>query len=348
MEGIRTTLKSLSLLESMRAGRSSERAESDRQALGNVRLNAHAVAVGQRRGTPVTVADVEEMHRRLFAATAQEIGSGLLRDEQNWIGRRGQRTPAQAYFVPPPPELVPTLLADAMEYVSAPAWTHPLAKAAIAHLQFETIHPFDDGNGRVGRALMHCVLHRDLALPVPLPLSAAIGTRREDYYAALRPYQTYIGGADTEARSHAACEMIRYIADATAVACHYAQAVAQVIAEMEQSWAELGLRSHSAAAAILAHMSTMPAAGVEHLCETTGRSPRAVRRALADLTNRGAIAETADDNTAQRVFELPQMLKLVDQREDLLTDCWTLHTSAATEVVPEALAQLRSNTAPHP
>ena len=114
---------------------------------------------------------------------------------------------------------------------------------------------------------------------------------------------------------------------------------------MEQSWADLGLRSHSAAAAILAHMSTMPAAGVEHLCETTGRSPRAVRRALADLTDRGAIAESVDEQTAQRVFELPQMLQLVDHREDLLTDCWTLHTSAAAEVVPEALAQFRSKHA---
>ena len=327
VEGIRTTLKSLSLLESMRASRSPERAESDRQALGNVRLNAHAIAVGQRLGTAVTVTDIEEMHRRLFTATSQEIGSGRLRDEQNWVGRRGQRTPAQAYFVPPPPELVATLLSDTTEYVSAPPWTQPLAKAAVAHLQFETIHPFDDGNGRVGRALMHSVLHRDLALRVPLPLSAAIGARREDYYAALRPYQTYIGDADTEGRSHAACETIRYISDAAAVACHYARAVSQVVTEMEQSWAELGLRSHSAAAAILEHMSTMPAAGVEHLREATGRSPRAVRRALADLADRGAITETVDEDSAQRVFAVPKMLRLVDQRDDLLEDCWHLHTS---------------------
>ena len=348
VEGIRTTLRSLSLLESMRLHRSSERAESDRQALGNVRLNAHAIAVGQRRGTAVTVADVEEMHRRLFAATAQQIGSGLLRDEQNWVGRRGQRTPAQAYFVPPPPELVAPLLSDTMEYVSAPAWTHPLAKAAIAHLQFETIHPFDDGNGRVGRALMHCVLHRELAMRVPLPLSAAIDARREDYYESLRPYQTYIGSADAEQRSQAACEAIRHISDAAAVACHYARAVSQVVEDIEQSRADLRLRSHSAAAAILAHMSTMPAVGVEHLCEATGRSPRAVRRALADLADRGAVTETADESTGRRVFEIPQMLQIVDRRQDLLDDCWELHASGAAEVVSEALARFRNDTAPQP
>ena len=122
-----------------------------------------------------------------------------------------------------------------MEYVSAPPWLPVLAKAAIAHLQFETIHPFEDGNGRVGRALLHCVLHRDLTLPIPLPLSSAIDTRREDYYAALRPYQTYIGDASTEERSQAACETIRYISDAAAVACHYAHATSQVVAGMERS-----------------------------------------------------------------------------------------------------------------
>ena len=178
----------------------------------------------------MTVADVEEMHRRLFAATAQQSASGRLRSEQNWVGRRGERTPARAHFVPPPPELTEALLSDTMEYVSAPPWLPALAKAAIAHLQFETIHPFDGGNGRVGRALMHCVVHRDLTLPVPLPLSSAIDARREDYYAALRPYQTYIGDAGTEERSQAACDTIRYISDAAAVACHYAQAVSQVVA----------------------------------------------------------------------------------------------------------------------
>lgn len=339
VEGIRTTLRSLSLLESMRAHRSPPRAEADRQALGNARLNAFAMDVGRRRPAAVTVGDIEEMHRRLFAATAQQSTSGRLRSEQNWIGRRGERTPARAHFVPPPPELVEPLLSDTMEYVSAPPWSPALAKAAIAHLQFETIHPFEDGNGRVGRALLHCVFHRDLALPMPLPLSAAIDARREEYYAALRPYQTYIGDASTEERSQAACETIRYIADAATVACHYLQVAAQVVVGMERSWADLGLRSDSAAVAILKHMSTMPAAGVEFLCEATGRSPRAVRRAVATLCARGALSETVDDGTGRRVFELPQMLWIVDHRHDLLDDCWDLHNSGAPDVASEVLAR---------
>ena len=345
VEGIRTTLRSLSLLESLRARSCSERSEADRQTLGNARLNAHATTFGQRRGSPVTVADVEEMHKRLFEATRQQIGSGRVRDDQNWVDRPEQRTPAGAYYVPPPPEVVGTLMADAMDYVSAPPWLNPLAKAAIAHLQFETVHPFGDGNGRVGRALMHCVLHRDLAMRLPLPLSAAIDVREEQYYAALRPYQTYIGAADAPERSHAACEAIRYVSDAATVAAVYAQAVSLVVADMEQSWAELGLRSDSAAATILDHMSTMPAVGIQHLNETTGRSPRAVRRAVADLADSGAIAETVDEDTGQRVFELPQILRIVDQRQDMLKDCWDLHASGDPEVVAEVLARFRGATA---
>ena len=149
----------------------------------------------------------------------------------------------------------------------------------------------------------------------------------------MRPYQTYLGAADTAERSQAACETIRYVSDAAAVACRYAQAVAQVVADMERSWDDLALRSHSAAAAILAHMSTMPAVGTAHLYEVTGQSPRAVRRALADLAGRGAVAETVDDDTGQRVFELPEMLRVVDQRQDLLADYWELHRGAHPQAV---------------
>lgn len=344
VEGIRTTLRSLSLLESLRATRDATRAELDRKALGNVRLNAHAIAVGQRRGAVVTVADIEEMHGRLLSNTDQQLEAGTVRDEQNWVGHSHQRTPAQAHFVPPPPESVRPLLEDALRYVSAPVWGHPIAKAALAHLQFETIHPFFDGNGRVGRALVHTVIRRDVGPGVPLPLSAAIGAHKEDYYQALRPYQTYIGDAGAPERSQAACAAIDYLADAVAVACHYGQVVAAVVTGMERSWDDLGLRPHSAARAVLDCMSTMPAATTTYLSDTTAQSPRAVRRAVADLVDRGALTETIDKDSGRRVFELPEVLQVVDDRNDLLLDCWDLHASGTEEVVPELLGRFRSGT----
>lgn len=193
MEGIVTTMRSLSLLESLRVGRDPERAERDRRALGAARLNAYAAAVGDRRSERFTAEDVAEMHRRLFTATRQQIGAGEFRDEQNWLGTAAARTPAAAVFVPPPPEMLGALLGDLARYVTAPQIVQPLTKAAIAHLQFETVHPFTDGNGRVGRALLHCVLRRDMPPPLPLPLSAAISGRKDGYYGSPRPYQTYVG-----------------------------------------------------------------------------------------------------------------------------------------------------------
>ena len=138
----------------MRGPRDSGRRALDRQALGAVRLNAHAVAAGRRAAGPLAVSDIEGMHRLLFEGTEQPFVPGRFRDREVWIGAPGTRSPARAHYVPAPHEFVPSLMADLVEYVSSPSWVHPLVTAAVAHLQFETIHPFLDGNGRVGRALI--------------------------------------------------------------------------------------------------------------------------------------------------------------------------------------------------
>ena len=191
---------------------------------------------------------------------------------------------------------------------------------------------------------MHTVMHRDVDMDVPLPLSVAIGARRDDYYAALQPYQTYLGPADADGRSEAASAAIRYVSDAVAVACHYGGMVARVVAEMEQSWDELGLRSHSTGAAILAQMATMPAASSAYLADSTGQSPRAVRRALSHLVDKDVIAEAPAEGSNRKVFELPEILRIVDERHDLLSDCWELHMSGATDVVPEVLERFRGGS----
>jgi Fic family protein len=107
-----------------------------------------------------------------------------LREEQNWIGGSAYN-PCSAAFVPPPPARVPDLLADLCAFCnddSLPA----VAQAAIAHAQFETIHPFADGNGRTGRGLIHLVLRRrGLVTRVLPPISLVLATRAEDYVSGL-------------------------------------------------------------------------------------------------------------------------------------------------------------------
>ncbi len=344
VEGVSTTLRSLSLLESLRAERDPERQKRDRQALGAVRLAAHAVAVGRNSTSPVRVSDLGEMHKRLFESSDVPFEPGSLRSDDIWVGPEGA-TPPEALYVAPPAEYVPALCEDLMDYVSAHDLEHPLVKAAIVHLQFETIHPFPDGNGRVGRALIHCVLQRNWPTVVPIPLSAAIAEHKQDYFTALRPYQTYTGDSESMVRDACAEAAVSYIADAAAVACDYAESVAHVIAGMLEKWDGLGLRSHSAAAATLDAMATMPAASVAYLSDAIGRSANSVRRGLRSLVSAGAVAESWEEDTRRRVFEVPELLQVVDHRQKLLHICWHSHRTGLGLSAAELVAEWNRATA---
>jgi Fic family protein len=135
-------------------------------------------------GDPITVERILDFHRRLLAGTRLDEHAGRTRSKQNWIGGRDYN-PCSAEYVPPPPELVDNLLADLCAFCnddSLPA----VVQAALAHAQFETIHPFTDGNGRTGRALIHLVLRRrGLAQRVLPPVSLILATWARDYVEGL-------------------------------------------------------------------------------------------------------------------------------------------------------------------
>ena len=111
-----------------------------------------------RPDTMVTMGSLLEVQRRLLASSRLERHPGCVRGLQNWIGG-SDYNPCSADFVPPPPELVHELLADLFTFCNADSLP-PLVQAAIAHAQFETIHPFVDCNGRTGRVLFHMVMRR--------------------------------------------------------------------------------------------------------------------------------------------------------------------------------------------
>ena len=143
-------------------------------------------------GDKLEVDHLLEAHRRLMAQSPTPEFGGEIRYLQNWIGGR---SPAEAYYVPPPAQLIPDLLADLMTFVRE-SRLPVLAKTAIAHAQFETIHPFADGNGRTGRALIHLILRADglVARTVP-PVSLSLATHAAQYIEALTAFR-YVGRAD--------------------------------------------------------------------------------------------------------------------------------------------------------
>ncbi|MFH1842615.1 MAG: Fic/DOC family N-terminal domain-containing protein [bacterium] len=106
----------------------------------------------RKNGLPLSVRLLNGAHQRLMSGTrGQDKQPGKIRRSQNWIG--GTR-PGNARFVPPPPHRVPDLLGALEAYLNTPDTLPPLVRAGLAHVQFETIHPYLDGNGRIGRLLI--------------------------------------------------------------------------------------------------------------------------------------------------------------------------------------------------
>ena len=127
---------------------------------------------------------LNQTHARLMkAARGADKQPGKVRRTQNWIG--GTR-PGNAVFVPPPPNLLDGLLSDFERYIHADDGLPPLVRAGLLHLQFETIHPYLDGNGRIGRLLVTLLLEEWNLLSQPLLyLSLFFKRNREDYYRLL-------------------------------------------------------------------------------------------------------------------------------------------------------------------
>ena len=187
-------------------------ADADVQEVSNY---VAAVGHGLRRmaeGLPISMRLIREMHALLLQhGRGQQTQPGEFRRSQNWIG--GSR-PGNAHFVPPPPHLVPELMSDLEKFVHAEAPPLPyLARVGMAHVQFETIHPFLDGNGRLGRLLIPLLLCSKAMLDQPmLYLSLYFKARRDEYYALLQRVRTH---GDWEA-------WLRFFLDGVAETAHQA------------------------------------------------------------------------------------------------------------------------------
>jgi cell filamentation protein, protein adenylyltransferase len=148
-----------------------------------------AMEVGLRRleTLPMSMRLIQDMHAVILAGVrGRNRQPGVLRTSQNWIGEPGATLEA-ATFVPPPPDQLSPLLTDLERFVHEDPTLPPLVQAALLHYQFETIHPFLDGNGRLGRLLIVFFLVVRDRLPEPLLyLSPYFERRRQAYYDALQ------------------------------------------------------------------------------------------------------------------------------------------------------------------
>jgi len=141
------------------------------------------------KGVPLSTRLLCAAHKRLMRGVrGAEKLPGEIRSSQNWIG--GTR-PGNARFVPPPADDAKEALADLDKWIHSDDPLPPLIKAGLAHVQFETIHPFLDGNGRIGRLLIALLIEHWKLLPLPiLYLSVPLKRRREEYYSWLTAVRT--------------------------------------------------------------------------------------------------------------------------------------------------------------
>lgn len=279
---------------------------SDLKILGNLNALKGALELADRATLGV------EHLVALQAELLHERGSqGLVgvRAEQNWIGGSDYH-PLDAVHVPPPVAEVDKLMEDLCDYVSRPSADPPLLRAAIAHAQFETIHPFLDGNGRVGRALVHLMLRRegltDLAV---LPMSGTWGKDKAAYVAFLNSMRTP-GEWSTQHIDDAA----HYIARTATAAAEGAFAIAAGVQNAQEELSarvRAQFRADSIAHRIVPDVGVGLGVTVHDVATRHGMDGAGVLRALTRMEELGLLKR----RSAQRphVFYSPTILRLIER-----------------------------------
>lgn len=265
----------------------------------------------------VTVGDVESLHAALLP---DERHRGLRR-VQNWIGGSNWH-PLEAEFVPPAPDLVPSLMEDLVAYLNG-GLHGPLVQAGMIHAQFETIHPFTDGNGRVGRALIHTVLaRRGLSPDAVLPISLVLATLSERYVDGLTAYR-YLGEPTAAESIEGVSTWLSLFIEAAHIATEQARRLADDVAELQSAWADRlttfrsgrGLRppeprAGSATARLLDRLPEAPpvltARTVERILEVSFPAARASLEELAEagILSRKSVERGTTGYIAREILDL--------------------------------------------
>jgi Fic family protein len=254
---------------------------------------------------------IRAIHRRLLERTAHQHIAGRFRDAQNWIGGNDY-TPCGADFVPPPPELVAPLLRDLCETINTDLLS-PLVQAALAHAQFETIHPFDDGNGRTGRALVHVVFkRRGIAREFVPPISVVFAGARTEYIDGLTRFRN-----DGD---NGVLAWIEHFAMATRRASHLARAYIASARLLQEEWRtrlralHAVPRADAAVWAIIDHLPAHPMISAPVATAVTNRSKSRVYEAIEQLTEAGVLIPLSGGQR-NRWWEATGLLDLVGKLE---------------------------------
>ena len=276
------------------------------EVLGNIDAMQLAIEETSAKG-PLTVRSLVEIHRVLMKRAPNAAVAGRIRDRQNWIGGNDYN-PCGADFVPPPPEEVAGLLDDLVGFCNDDVLP-PLVQAAVAHAQFETIHPFEDGNGRAGRALIHVLLRRRGLTPTFVPPISVVFARARD---------RYIQGLEVF-REDRVPEWVESFAGCAAQAASFALRYIERVRELQDLWrgrlrAAGEPRADAAAWALIdvlpAHLVITVPVGVV----ATARTKPAVTNGIDQLVAAGVLLPLGESKR-NRAWEADGLLDLIEALE---------------------------------
>lgn len=277
------------------------------KAARDVAANVDAIErlVREAAKKELKLADVLEAHRALLGADPVEGRyAGRLRDVQNWIGGSDE-TPRAAEFVPPAPSRVEPLMFDLMRFLAREDMP-VVVQAAIAHAQFETIHPFTDGNGRLGRALVHAVMRRRrLTTRTMVPIAAALLADPEAYFEALTAYRL-AGDVDRFVELFAS--------SATVAASESLVALRELIALPARWRAEVAPRKGSVVDTLIGVLVERPVLAIDDVIAISGTTARGAYDAIAKLEEHAVVREMTK-RKRDRVWSAPDVFVIVDDLE---------------------------------
>ncbi|NLE44018.1 MAG: Fic family protein [Chloroflexi bacterium] len=255
-------------------------------------------------GFPLSNRLVREIHAELLSrGRGADKQPGEFRRSQNWIG--GTR-PGDAQFVPPPPQEVEGCMAALERFMHEPAIDGALVKAGLVHVQFETIHPFLDGNGRVGRLLIALLLHHDGVLRQPLLyLSLYFKQNRAEYYRLLDAVRAT---GDWEAWLDFFLIGVRDTATTAVEAAHRLLALFEEDADVIRN---LG-RAAGNILRVFAVLQRRPVATIDYLAAGSGVSYATAVRAVKTLTEAGLLRELTGRRRG-RVFAYDRYLTILSE-----------------------------------
>jgi Fic family protein len=231
---------------------------------------------------------------------------GLLRTEQNWIGG-GSFGPRDAEYIPPPPEDLRSLLEDLVSFSTRNDLT-PVALAALAHAQFEVIHPFVDGNGRVGRALLQHLLVNRAGLDAPIPVSVPWSRDTDRYIMGLRAFQD----GDTDSwlifASWSVIEAVDWMRGMT-------EGVEELLDRMR---GRIETRGRSVAAKVIDDLPLHPVVDTQTVAERYDVTPQTAHEALVRLSEAEILVERPPSRRKKgrprRVFAASALIDLLSNQ----------------------------------